>query len=147
METPYLDLVQEGDTQEILRLLKSRPAENSESFQPPNACFFVVVREKDGLSGFIVAEWDERSRRLIAEQIEIEYEGGKPTDRGRVAYDMMAQELHKRADQQKVNVVAPVAIGNRASAINLIAKKYVKVAELYERKYVESPATEIEEAQ
>jgi hypothetical protein len=144
METvyPHLDSVAQTDTAEVLRVLKSRPAENCETFSPPDKCWFVVVREKDGLSGFIVVEWDERSKRLIAEQIEIEYTDGKPTPRGRAAYELMAAELLRRADAQGVNVVAPVAVGNRASAVNLIGKGFEKVAELYERKPVSRPVAE-----
>lgn len=109
----FVDFATQEDTPAIQALLRGRPAENVDTFVPPQQGWYMVVRDDAGISAFMVVRWDEAHGALVADQLEIEYRDGRPTMRGRRALKLLGDELHRRADEVQARVYSPVVLANR----------------------------------
>jgi GNAT superfamily N-acetyltransferase len=112
MNAPAIDFAAPDDATAIQRLLYGRPAENADTFQPPQQGWFMVARDDKGVGAFIVVRWDEQHGALVADQLEIEYRDGNPTMRGLRGGKALGDELMRRADEIGCWVYCPVAVGN-----------------------------------
>ena len=79
-----------------MSILWSRPAEGAAEWKPTQGCQVYVVTDQQGVSGFIMLR--TLADGILADQVECEYENGKPTERGKVALAHIDRFLHEVAD-------------------------------------------------
>ncbi len=137
-----LDQATPDDAEQIIELLWQRPAEGVESFTYAPQGWWVVCRDEQDIVGFMIVRWKDEENALIVDRIEVEYFLGRPTERGRQAYDMLASEVYERADKASVDILAPVNVGNRTSIMNLLRAGFTKEVVTLRRKPVVRPKAE-----
>lgn len=111
-----------ADVFRIQQILHSRPADNADSWQPPDRGWFIVAKDEEGLWAFAVASVE--GENIIVYQIEGEYAADAPTRKGKEGLAVLESFFHHYRDEHKLGIMGVIALENKPHLEALFHRGY-----------------------